>query len=358
MTDSITLRERFHGALFGLAFGDAISFPALFHRFQDAIVPRKRHDFLWRTNMTNDRSGIAMMTLPYTHRLPAETLGPSPTDDTEFALLTLNALLAAEGAPTETTFLDYWQQTVLPHAESLKTSFSEQAALENLKRGLLPPATGNDNPLHYEDRAAVRAVPIGLYAFGDPELAAHMAEWDASITQAEDGLWAAQSMAVALAYVAAGATLRIALTEARVRFPAGSWIAHMDGVARACLQEADKAIELPRLLSQRVINTVYSYGSAAPETIPAAFVLAEAAMRESLPLEVACMLACTVAKSADSLPALVGALMGAHLGLSAVPWRDTLHTCRGVCVPFLKGTDLAAAAAALEAKARTLRGVE
>src|SRR6266700_5117854 len=90
----IDLRARFLGAMFGLAYGDAISFPALFHRFQ--TMPRKRHGFLWRTNMELDERNITRLMLPYTHRLAAELLEPCPTDDTEFALLTLRALTQDE----------------------------------------------------------------------------------------------------------------------------------------------------------------------------------------------------------------------------------------------------------------------
>src|SRR5260221_12380382 len=85
----IQLRERFLGAMFGLAYGDAMGFPALFHRFQAA--PRKRHGFLWRTNMELDNHNITRLMLPYTHRLPSIMLEPCPTDAHEFSLLTLRA---------------------------------------------------------------------------------------------------------------------------------------------------------------------------------------------------------------------------------------------------------------------------
>src|SRR5262245_40328952 len=120
-------RERFLGAMFGLAYGDAITFPALFHRFQAA--PRKRHGFLWRTNSELDDGNITRLMLPYTHRLPSEMLEPYPTDDTEFALLTLRAVVQDDGVPTLHTFLKMWQDVVLPCADSVRSSFSERAAI-------------------------------------------------------------------------------------------------------------------------------------------------------------------------------------------------------------------------------------
>ncbi|MBX2998787.1 MAG: hypothetical protein KF893_09785 [Caldilineaceae bacterium] len=97
-----------------------------------------------------------------------------------------------------------------------------------------------------------------------------------------------------------------------------------------------------------MINTVYSYGNAAPETIPAAFAIAEACGGD---LQMAAPLALTIPKAADSLPALVGALCGAYQGAVEVDpaWRGQLNTLRGLCIPFLKGVALDAMAQALTA---------
>lgn len=332
-------RERFLGAMFGLAYGDALGFPALFHRFQAAAIPRRRHDFLWRTNRELDALGISRLTLPFTHRTEAQHLEICATDDTEWALLTLLSLLEADGDPTPETFTAAWHSKVLPAADDAHTSFSERAAIENLRRGLRPPVTGSDNPLHYEDCAVARAVPVGLYCAGDADRAARLAEWDAQITQAEDGIYAARAMAAAVALLADGAPLAGALARARLEFPPDSWIAHVDGVARACLAEISQPEDLIVLLTARVINSVYSYGSAAPETLPAAFVIAQACDGDLLR---ACALANGIAKAADSVPAMVGALCGAAQGDSAISplWRAALTSARGLCLPFLRGADL------------------
>ncbi|GAB4444557.1 MAG: hypothetical protein Kow00120_14300 [Anaerolineae bacterium] len=344
-----TGEDRFLGAMFGLAYGDAIGFPALFHRFR--VTPKKRHDFLWRTNMELYRQQINRVMLPFTHRLPSAILEPSPTDDTEFAVLNLQALVRASGEPTEQTFLAVWQEAVLPHADAVASGFSERAAIENLKRGLLPPETGNDNPLHYEDSAVPRAVPIGLFCVGDPDRAAALAQLDAEITQAEDGIYAARAMAAAVAVLAGGGALAEATARARAEFPADSWIAHMDGVARACRDAAEMVEDLILSLSAQVVNTVYSYGCVAPETLPAALVIAEQCAGD---LRAACLAANALPKAADSLPAFVGALCGCFQGVGAITprWRAALKVCRGVCLPFLEGADIEALTRQLYAAAR------
>jgi ADP-ribosylglycohydrolase len=329
--------DRFYGAILGLAYGDAIGFPALFHRF--VRLPQRRHDFLWRTNREMDHQHVLRLMLPFTHRIPGETLEPAPTDDTEFAVLTLEALLSAPDKPHRDHLVTAWLERVLPVAGEVYSGFSERSAIENFKRGLLPPATGNDNPLHYADAAVPRAVPIGLYHAGDPDSADHLARLDAEITQAEDGVYAAQAMAAAVAVLGAGGALDEALGEGRARLPEGTWIAHGDDLAQDCVEESGRPEELPLLLQRRLINTVYSYGNVAPETLPAAFALVEACEGD---FHRATLLANTVAKAADSLPAMVGALCGAYQGARRVgpAWEAQLVECRGVCLPFLAGARL------------------
>jgi ADP-ribosylglycohydrolase len=336
-TAALTRYERTYGALLGLAYGDALGFPAMFHRtFQ---FPAKRRDFLWNTNRDLARERIIRLTLPFTHRLAPELLEPYPTDDTEYAVFTAQVLLAAGADAGGPELLRAWQTQLLPEAATLLTGFSERAALENLRRDCLPPASGNDNPQHYDDSAVCRAVAIGLFAAGAPERAAALAAQDASITNAEDGVYAAVAMAVAIAHLAAGTGIREALAAARATFPADSWLRHGDELAQGCRAEAESAQDLVLLLQTRLINTVYSYGNAAPETLPAAFAIVEHCAGE---LQTAVLIANSIPKSADSLPAMVGALCGAFEGPSAIGerWQRQLSTCRGLCVPLVAGVRL------------------
>lgn len=332
-------QARFLGAVFGLAYGDAVSFPALFHRFEAPAIPRRRHNFLWRQNSELDEMHISRVMLPFTHRIEAEHLEIYPTDDTEFALLTLKALLKAEGEPTPETFSNIWQTHVVPAGDEIRSSFSERSAIENFKHGLLPPATGNDNPLHYEDCAVSRAVPVGLYCVGNPQKAVQVAEWDAQITQAEDGIYAALGMAAAIAILADGGSLDDAVSRARQELPQGSWIAHVDKIAQQCLQQIQTPEDLTILLTARVINSVYSYGNAAPETFSAALTIVQACGGD---FHRAVSVANSITKSADSLPAMVGGLCGAYQGVQVISpiWKQALAQVRGVCLPFLKDESL------------------
>lgn len=337
--------ERFQGALFGLAYGDALGFPALFHRTYQ--FPERRREFLWRTNRDLARQRILRLTLPFTHRIEAGTLEPFPTDDTEYTLFTAQTLLAAGGRPRESDFEDAWRQRMLPLKESILTGFAERAALENLERGLHPPATGSDNPQHYDDSAVPRAVAVGLACAGDPQEAQRLARLDAQVDHDQDGVSAAQAMAVAISLLAEGAALPAALEAARAAIPPDSWLAHGERTAQECLQKAQhagggragSAQDLLLLLITRLVNTVYSYGNAAPETLPAAFAIAQVCADD---FQRGVWLANSIPKSADSLPAMVGALLGAHhgIGILSARWVRQLEQARGLCLPFTRGVSL------------------
>jgi ADP-ribosylglycohydrolase len=340
------LGDRVLGALLGLAYGDALGFPAMFHRSYQ--FPLKRREFIWRTNRDLMRQRIVRLTLPFTHRLATTTLQPFATDDTEYAIFTAQTLLAVEqGAAIDVgTFTAAWQAHMIPAAEHVLCGFAERAALDNLRRGVLPPASGNDNPQHYDDSACARAVAVGLFCAGQPQRAVEIAAYDACVTNAEDGIYAAQAVAVAVAVLAGGADVGEGLARARACFPAGSWLAHGEATAQECLRTATSQAGLALVLQTRLVNTVYSYGNAAPETVPAALAIVEACGGA---LQPAVTLALSIPKAADSLPALVGALCGAYEGAAAIDpmWRLQLNEMRGLCLPFLAGVTLEATAQAL-----------
>jgi hypothetical protein len=71
--------------------------------------------------------------------------------------------------------------------------------------------------------------------------------------------------------------------------------------------------------------------------------------RESKSLPEALGVAALLPKAADTLPAMVGALMGASLGAGSIPatWRVALEESRGICIPSTKGLRVADIASGL-----------
>jgi len=336
-----TSAERAEGALVGLAIGDAIGFQALVHTQWQ--LPAKRQNFIWRTNQRAAEQRITRVAVPFTHRLSEDLVAIGPTDDTELALFSARILLDAETPLTSRSFAEGWRRWML--TDDIRTGFAERAAIDNLRRGLEPPTTGRDNPQRYEDGACARAVSIGIARARHVGAAADLARLDAEVSHAEDGVWAAQAMAVAIASLVGGASMDEALAAARATLPSESWIAYMDRRAQTCLRSAGNPADLALLLSQQVIDGIYSYASIAPQTLPAAFALASCA---NDPMQVMTA-ANTIARAADSLPALVGALTGAYHGVASLPsrWRECVAEARGVCLPFTAGTNLSLTARCL-----------
>lgn len=329
--------ERTYGSLLGLALGDAISYPAALHRGL-RLRPWQRQ-FARRTDLEMLEHCVLRLTLPFGFGHGDDALLPGPTDDTEFAVLTAQILVRSHGRPTEDDFVRAWQERLVSRADDVWTGFGEHMAIGNLRRGLRPPATGGDNPQFYDDGAVARAVSAGLACAGRPERAAELAQLDARLTHADEGVWAAQAMAAAIAVMASGGTLDDAVKAGRALFPADSWIAWVDGVVQDLLAAAANPAELALALSQQIITRTYSYANAAPETVPSAFALALATAGDVWP---GVLMANTCARAADSLPAMVGALAGALQGPVAIPpgWEEALRRVRGICLPDLAGTDL------------------
>jgi ADP-ribosylglycohydrolase len=340
--------DRVYGALLGLALGDALSYPAALHRGLK-LKPWQR-TFQRRTDLEMLEHRIVRQTLPFGFGYGDEALLPGPTDDTEMAALTARVLIAHGAAPTAADFTDAWR-VLVDHADQLWLGFSEKAALQNLKQGMEPPATGGDNPQWYDDGAVARAVPIGLVWAGQPERAAEVAGLAAAVTHAEEGVWAAQAMAAAIAALAGGADLDAALELGRARFPSGSWLQWVDGRVLELARLHPAPADLALALSREVVTRTYSYANAAAETLPAAFALARTTDGD---LWQGVLIANTCARASDSLPAMVGALAGALRGPGAISkdWEKTLRTLRGICVPELEGVDLRAIADDLSAVGR------
>lgn len=353
--------------LLGLAAGDAAGWPAARHRA--ARLPD------WTRRLTRELDTFAeenaTTTLPVPvalNQCPAPLrLGPS--DDAEWAAFTAEAVLLA-GTPfagenhdrrlraaidlTWTTLAAEIAAAAAraPEIESavlpLRARISVRSGLGNLAAGLRPPATGHDNPHHFDDAACVRACVLAAAHPGDPEQAAGLAEFDARYTQDGDGVLGARAMAAALSLALAGMETDTCVTAALAELPAHTEIGRNTRHALALAESAESAFALVPALEHGIVDHVYSYGVAAAETVPVALALATAArgrIAEAVPAAVC------LSRIADSAPALTGALTGALGGADAVPgpWRDACRVLPGCALPRLTGTDLVELAALLEA---------
>jgi len=327
--------DRATGALIGLAAGDAIGFPAMFHR---AIAFPARRRWLWTRSLEADQALVNKLQLPHAQSSPL-ALAFGPTDDAEQAALAALVLLELGDDPSADELFDGWWALVEPQQDRFWGSIADRSAIDNARRGLRSPTTGNDNPHHYDDSSAARAVPVGIRWCAQPRKAAAIARRMAQITNADVGVDGAASFAAAVSVLVGGGEIATAIECARGEIAEASWIGRCwDRAERIVADAGDLFAAMPRL-NDELAGHGYSHGNVIAETLPIALIVA----RESSGLSQALGLALMVPKQADTMPALVGALVGACSGMSAVPetWIAALTQLRGVCVPSTKGARLA-----------------
>lgn len=325
-------QQRARNALLGLALGDAIGWPAMFHRAR--VLPPWTRRLRREIDAQRDEARVLRVPMPFSLNQPAAAFDCCPTDDTEWAAWTMEMLLASKCSVTEKGTVAAWTALALDPTD-VAGGIGTIVGLDNLRRGLLPPVSGHDNPHYFDDGAACRGVPIGIACAGSPEEAARAAEIDAAVTNSEDGIWISRAIASAVSVACAGGSSREAVAAARTALPEKSWIARVvTGTLEAASGEGDLLSLLPVL--HKVLNREYSDGSAAPETL--AITLAIVA-RASGNLSEGIMAAASLAKGADSIPPLVGALCAALDDNDPVPssWMEELRTLRGIALPRMAG---------------------
>ncbi|GAA4036431.1 hypothetical protein GCM10022247_72750 [Allokutzneria multivorans] len=320
------------GALMGLAVGDALGWPAAKHRA--GLLPAWTRRLARELDTFAEEHGVSSLPVPMALNQPTDALRLGPSDDAEWAVFAALAGMGGAGGVREA-----WIE-VAEFKRPLSARISVRAGLANLAAGLRPPASGHDNPHFFDDAACARAVGLATLWPGDPAAAAELAEVDARHTQDGDGVLGARAMAVAISSALGGATPAEAVDAALLELPDGTEIGRNARRAVHYGRHSDTFSLIP-LLENGVVDHVYSYGTAAAETVPVALalVLASGARFGEAVSAAACL-----SRLADSAPALTGALAGALSGsLSGdVPmtWRASCRELRGTSLPWLAGTDL------------------
>jgi ADP-ribosylglycohydrolase len=327
-----SIQQRARNAMLGLAIGDALSWPAMFHRSR--LLPPWTRRIRREMDSASESAKILALPMPFSLNQPPEFFDIGPTDDTEWAAFT-SSILLNDDSEFELSLYNAWL-ALANSEENVKGSVSTQAALTNLRKGFLPPRTGKENPHYFDDGALSRAVPIGVINAGNPEKAARMASTDASITNAEDGVWAAQALAVAISLACVGKGIKEILDAARSILPQSSLVRRRVHEALALVVEGETLFSIQPIIQNTIINQEYSYGNAAPETLALTFLIARSYGPN---FEHAVTVATSFAKTADALPATIGALVGAMNSntVASKEWLSSISTLRGICIPSLAG---------------------
>lgn len=325
-------QQRARNALLGMALGDAISWPSMFHRSR--LLPPWTRRIRREIDAEREDNGVLRVPMPFSLNQPAETFALCPTDDTEWAAWTMENLARNRCIVGNDWASQTWLQ-LLHGGERILGGVSTRTAIENLQKGFSPPVSGRDNPHYFDDGALCRAVPIGIAYAGRPDEAVRAAGIDAAVTNAEDGVWVAQALAAAISTACAGEPLGSVIAAAFTPLPEQS-------LSRRTLNRALAIAGKPGTMMavipglHEIVNRDYSDGCVGHETLAVALAIVTK-MPSYFDEAVSASLA--FAKGADAIPAVVGALAGALNASDPIPeeWKSALESLKGICIPALAG---------------------
>ncbi|MFA6457360.1 MAG: ADP-ribosylglycohydrolase family protein [Bacteroidota bacterium] len=310
----ITSNDRARGAFLGLAVGDALGSPTE-GKTPDEISARwgRITDFL-----TDDQGG---------------------SDDTEYALFSAKLLLRHKRGLTSSLVAEAYRQEIINSTSAYKgAGFSEIMAINQLQKGLQPPATGQ-HAHSWSDGLAMRVAPYGIAATGDPLFAAHLAKEDGAVANAGEGIYSGQAVAAAIAVAMTGASLEKIVQSALDVIPKNSWT-HSSitrGIAIGT-SSADVWSSLKPLHASLACN-YYFWPDVAPEAVGLAFGIIFAAKGNFTD---AVLGAVNLGRDTDTIAAISGAVCGASQGVQVIPerWIKRIGTSRGICIAAAKNMNI------------------
>lgn len=303
--NDIWKKDKALGALAGLAIGDA---------FGDAgRKPENNQDYGMMADFSKGKAWS--------------------TDDTEFALFTAKMLIDHKGNPTSEDFEKGWKQFIIMQDDFPRGGASEREAANNLKKGLHAPYSGQYSAYSMSDGAAMRISPIGIVCAGEPERAAELAKIDAEVSHYAEGVWAAQAVAAAVAVAMINATDDEIIETALRYIPEGTWLRHNFELMLDLIKKNN--YDFYKCWMPLHDDLRCEYKAAVAETVVQAFgvfLLAKNDFRYGM------FLAGNFGRDADTLSAIVGALLGARGGTECIPegWIEKVAYPTGTCLYFTK----------------------
>jgi len=297
--------DRAHGALLGLAIGDALGMPTQSMR-REAV--RERYG-----RVTGLLAGA-----PDQPIAPGMAAG-SVTDDTEQAVLVAELLLAGDGHIDPGAFADAllaWERSMVERGSRDLLGPSTKAALTALQAGASAADAGRTGTTN---GAAMRVGPVGIaFAHGERLMAGVV---EASSVTHNTGLGISAAAAVAFG-VSAGVdgagvpeALDAAVDAARAGERLGHWVAGAS-IPQRFTELRPRARVLPAAGFEDLLYEVVGTSVQSQESVVSALLLVDRYRDE--PFEALCV-AASLGGDTDTVAAIAGVLLGACTGTAAFP---------------------------------------
>jgi ADP-ribosylglycohydrolase len=183
------------------------------------------------------------------------------------------------------------------------------------------------------DGAAMRISPIGIICAGDIERAKELAKTDAQVSHSAEGVWAAQAVAAAVAAAMVDADDQEIIEAARKCIPEDTWLRHNFELMLQILGKG--GYDFFQCWMPLHDELRCQYKAAVSEAVVQAFgifLLAKGDFRQGI------FLGGYFGRDADTISAIVGAILGARGGASCIPegWIDKTGNPTGTCLHFTK----------------------
>jgi ADP-ribosylglycohydrolase len=182
----------------------------------------------------------------------------------------------------------------------------------------------------------MRVAPFGIVAAGQPDLAARLAEMDGSVTHAGEGILSGQTVAAAVAQAMLGSPIATVIEAARNVIPVDSWTRRAIDRAVAVASQSPDVWNALAPLNAELVNSSYHWPDIAPEAVALAFGILVASQND---FRAAVLGGVNIGRDADTIAGIVGAIVGAQHGSTAIPaeWARRVSVSQGVCIGVVKG---------------------
>ncbi len=315
----------------GILAGEAMAWPDAGYR--QRLLPPKRLARMETLAAFAREHRTTTPAVPYAHSSPVAVLQPGPGEVTEWFAFTAGALGRSRAEGGFSPLEHAWTEVA---AVAGPSRIGTRIALENLRRGLGAPQSGNDNPHYFDDLPLVRAV-AAAGIFDEEDAAREAARRDAGVTGARDGVWCAEAVAVLFARLLRGRPVAEAIDGAVAVLPEATWSRRLAEEALAVAADASSPLDRAQRLSSEVGDWIYSYSTVAPETLAMLLAqLSRATTADDLMLGVLAQ-----PRNAAALPALAAAAAAVLFGEDWMPARPSVDSgLTGVSIPALAGVSL------------------
>jgi ADP-ribosylglycohydrolase len=267
-----------------------------------------------------------------------------PTDDTEFTLFTAYILIQHWPKITSEIIAKEWLKYLDPDWLDCITyggCVSPQIAVRNLRDGLMPPMSGEDNEMGDWSAALMRISPYGLIYPGNPSKASELAYIDACVSHHGSAIHAAQALAASISTAMVSSDVN-EIIENGLKVIPECWIKRKTAkalkIAERYSDPLDARKDLVDYLKPASAKAGSYFAGMSAEVLAisyALFMLSKGEFKKGVIAGV------NIGRDADTIAATVGSLCGTMNGIKVIPtdWIERVNIVKFRLIPMLGEID-------------------